>query len=125
METKFTKGEWKFTEHQSGDRTHTVRRIDSNGVSICIIRTNNQIQAEANAKLIAAAPELLEALIEAEKFIKEVLPLVRKQMNLRLESDDIKNQSDYNRIADEIKALKLEDSILIKKVSNAIKKATE
>ena len=62
LEFKGTKYEWKYLPHESKDRTHTVREIKADGTSICIVRTNNQEQAEANAKLIASAPSLLEAL---------------------------------------------------------------
>lgn len=62
-EFKGTKGKWQYTFHESKDRTHEVRRIDSeDGVAICVIRTNNEQQARANAKLISKAPEMLEML---------------------------------------------------------------
>lgn len=59
---KHTKGNWEYIGHIASDRTHFVRKVMSGTISICVIRTNNQEQAEANAKLIAAAPELLEVL---------------------------------------------------------------
>ncbi len=52
METKHTKGEWRVdNEYSSGNRGIT------------------RIEIEANAKLIAAAPDLLEALIEMNKWV--------------------------------------------------------
>lgn len=61
MEFKGTKGKWTSTIHLSKDFTHEVRMVDSDsGIAICITRTNNQIQAEANALLISKAPELLQ-----------------------------------------------------------------
>jgi hypothetical protein len=61
--TKFTKGKWVDKSHLSKDMTHIVRRIDTeDGTSICIVRTNNQEQAEANTLLISKAPEMLEML---------------------------------------------------------------
>jgi hypothetical protein len=62
MKFKGTKGKWEFTEHESSDNTHTVRRVDSESISICIIRTNNDEQAVANGKLIETAPEMLAIL---------------------------------------------------------------
>lgn len=51
-----TKGEWVASSHLSSDKTHKVNRVDSNiGIAVCIIRTNNQVNAENNAILIADA----------------------------------------------------------------------
>lgn len=69
-EFKGTKGKWKCTIHMSGDRTHEVRRVDSdNGIAICVIRTNNHDQARSNAQLISKVPEMLEMLKEAKRVI--------------------------------------------------------
>lgn len=64
MESKYTKGVWEYVSHLSSDRTHEVNKVMCGTVSICVIRTNNQEQAAANALLIASAPSLLEALEE-------------------------------------------------------------
>ncbi len=62
-EFKGTKGKWKCNIHMSGDRTHEVRRVDSdNGIAICVVRTNNHDQSRSNAQLISKAPEMLEML---------------------------------------------------------------
>jgi len=67
-EFKGTKGKWIDRSHLSKDVTHIVRRIDTeDGTSICIVRTNNQEQAEYNALLISKAPEMLEALKDLVK----------------------------------------------------------
>ena len=81
---KYTKGIWEYIGHIASDHTHFVRKIMCGTVSICVIRTNNQEQAEANAKLMAASPELLDALIEilpfAEEFINANHPTHKKAL---------------------------------------------
>jgi hypothetical protein len=63
MEFKGTQGHWEFITKPSPDQTHEIRKVESeNGISICMIRTNNEKQAHANGKLIATAPLMLEAL---------------------------------------------------------------
>ena len=56
METKHTKGEWSF------DSFNNIW-VD-NKIKISISSVEDDETAEANAKLIAAAPEMLEALIK-------------------------------------------------------------
>lgn len=78
METKHTKGEWEVREIYSGAYlvgTGQIEYIDTKGVrrqgykQIANIGGNYFPieQAEANAKLIAAAPDMLSVLIEAVK----------------------------------------------------------
>lgn len=80
METKHTKGEWNVGEL---DKTR-IWVIHQNGLSSCIAKCDNQhyksfnkyididsSELEANAKLIAASPLLLDALIEVEKWAAE------------------------------------------------------
>ena len=71
METKFTKGEWKLDKQ-------SIIKNESFGYQIRIYNENYQEsilelinawgntkeEAEANAKLIAAAPDLLNSLVE-------------------------------------------------------------
>jgi len=57
MEFKGTKGEWKFLD----DGTYCEIQIEKPLLSICAINTNIK-ECEANAKLIAAAPEMFEML---------------------------------------------------------------
>lgn len=63
MTTKHTKGEWKSNGTFISD--------ESDVIATCFVNTKTRYighkEAEANAKLIAAAPELLEALIILEK----------------------------------------------------------
>ena len=73
MSTKHTQGNWEFSQWGWDNKgiegkSHTV---SCNGVDIALIdMSNNYNEAEANAKLIAAAPDLLEALQKALKTIE-------------------------------------------------------
>lgn len=63
--TKHTPGPWVMDDAQPGDLFRYV--LHGNGDSfgyICRISTNGNANADADARLIAAAPELLEAVIE-------------------------------------------------------------
>ena len=77
METKHTKGEWKKDIHPFYYYKDDVRFAiynETNGtIAACFGKTGEE--AEANAKLIAAAPKLLEALIELKsQFCGEKTP---------------------------------------------------
>lgn len=62
-----TAGEWMVSKQETGlfILSYNKNKLDSDRDAICLIYSGNahKDQAEANAKLIAAAPELLEALI--------------------------------------------------------------
>jgi hypothetical protein len=65
-ELKHTKGEWTASNVDEGEQMWSIRTDEKQPDSdntICGIWDNSPT-AEANAKLIAAAPDLLEALIE-------------------------------------------------------------
>ncbi len=81
METKHTKGEWEYMT--VGTVSGFYKKVFSEKTSICNITTRNFKEAEANAKLIASAPDLLEALIELydslpDGYESECLPKVRQ-----------------------------------------------
>ena len=59
MESKHTKGEWTATQTSISDSNGVIATTYVNTAK----RYIGKQEAEANAKLIAAAPELLEALI--------------------------------------------------------------
>ena len=58
--SEFTKGKWEklYIKTSSGG----YYKIISESVSVCNIITRNEDQAEANAKLISCAPEMLNEL---------------------------------------------------------------
>jgi len=95
METKHTKGEWTTEECSSG------------GLIVCLGDSKDwgsqrvQIVSETNAKLIAAAPKLLEALIELEQRVVMI-------MSQLVDSPH-----------------EISNDITIQKVRNAIKEATK
>lgn len=71
METKHTKGEWNFKLSKKGNKFIIT---GFNWVNFCKIYAHAEgkykQEALANAKLIAAAPDLLEALIELTELEK-------------------------------------------------------
>ena len=70
MKTKWTSGPWKAeTIKQLGvKKWHQV--VTTGKVGICVVSDVDRQPAEANARLIAAAPDLLEAL----QGIMEIIP---------------------------------------------------
>jgi hypothetical protein len=64
MENKFTPGKWSY--HKAEGINLEVYNDEQLRTRVCIIPYDD-FEGIANAKLIAAAPELLEALIAAKK----------------------------------------------------------
>jgi len=83
METKFTKGKWGLDrDFIYTELSEVICDIDPIGVSKKVF-TRSKEEAIANAKLIASAPSLLEALISLyeslpDGYASECLPMVRK-----------------------------------------------
>ena len=82
-----TKGEWLIKERENNFMVDVL----ANGQRICEVKSftgkpfndPSLKKADANAKLIAAAPDMLEALIEANNELKnmhEYISKVRKQV---------------------------------------------
>lgn len=108
METKHTKGQWHIESQELTKHLYSV--VYCGDIRIAEVKSfgkNEQFndatieEKEANAKLIAAAPELLVALIELEDKTKMIM----------------------SQLVDSPKEI-IED-ITIQKAINAIKKATE
>ena len=71
METKFTKGEWYITEEMETE-IHS-KRFPAGIDIICTIHNQFLIeQTDANAKLIAAAPDLFDACVSIIKWADEL-----------------------------------------------------
>ena len=66
METKFTKGEWRIKTNHDDTRTVDVMAGEANIATFWSYNKGRQVidfaEQESNAKICAAAPELLEAL---------------------------------------------------------------
>lgn len=110
METKFTKGEWKIEDSIIQENEHIKIKsgrintivCDNKAIAFCGININPQ--AIANAKLIAAAPDLLYKLEENTKILKAILDLYKGKLAMTTEFGIIQQ---------------------IKENEQAIKKATE
>jgi hypothetical protein len=80
----YTKGPWQLTtvpfEIRNTDSAAAIYGPMSKDGGACLIadisRSAGDEEAEANAKLIAAAPELLEALKEEKKFLECLINIV-------------------------------------------------
>jgi len=81
MKTKHTKGEWKIEGDLDDIRITAVVPHNTNVIrQIAVVKCQdthipNYEQSQADAKLIAAAPELLEQLSELTELIKGVMDL--------------------------------------------------
>ena len=105
MKTKFTKGEWVLdTDFIYSELSEVICDIDPIGVSKKVF-TRSKEEAISNAKLIAAAPELLNALIGV--------------LNIMNDSEGV---AGYHLNGDIAKWDEFEE---IKQAEQAIKKATE
>ena len=70
MSTKFTPGPWKIgTPPPNGEQTIGTAQ----GLMVAVATTGAGVQTKANAILIAAAPDLLEALQDCERVMSEEL----------------------------------------------------
>lgn len=79
METKFTKGQWALDICERANGEHDISIVSRRECKlICDMKKyashapiENE-EYEANAKLIAAAPELLKALIEVKLWLEDM-----------------------------------------------------
>lgn len=80
-EFKGTKGIW--THNEQIVNNGSFYRVKGDTVKVCNVVTRNQEEAEANAKLIACAPEMLDALKECEEFLNRVQAPVTASLFLK------------------------------------------
>lgn len=73
MEFKHSPAPWDNVNSNDLSKPHGI--ISANGTPVCatFVKTVGREQADANSYLIAAAPELLEALIELTESAKEAI----------------------------------------------------
>ena len=67
MTQQYTKGPWEFTDGNAGYEIHSKNLIVAH-----ITTEPNAVHEDGNARLIAAAPELLEALEKALEMLEEL-----------------------------------------------------
>jgi hypothetical protein len=86
MEAKHTPGPWTYeVEKVSGPSLATKTYVFAHGDVIGqAYETYNAGNAQANARLIAAAPELLEALRKAEPYVRAASVLIHVGDDLAL-----------------------------------------
>lgn len=70
MEFKGTKGKWKLANNDYGYYTSVIN-IDGTR-KICVSRTNDMLESNANMLLISKAPEMLEMLKEAKNTLNDI-----------------------------------------------------
>jgi len=78
MELKHTQGNWEVSKHGNNDSFGIY--AEGNGNDIAIVKGGNEEggESEANAKLIAAAPDLLKTLqmlLSDIEFSKDAIPM--------------------------------------------------
>ena len=71
MEFKGTKGKWEVENVFTPNGDYYKVKADT---SVCNITSRNQELAEANAHIIAAAPDLLELVCKIRKVLMEAWP---------------------------------------------------
>ena len=94
MSTKFTQGEWKLRIDNLTpplDGCKVGRILDYKGDTIAKVTACHKSKGEANAKLIAAAPELLEALMEIKHAMIDDQDISSDERLYSLVFDAIKN----------------------------------
>lgn len=70
---KYTPGPWRYTINKDGSLPHLIKDINGGQFPIAQVFLNApQTESEANAKLISASPELLDAIKYYFDVLKEV-----------------------------------------------------
>lgn len=79
MKTKHTPGEWRVNVGTNLDTFIITARRPNVRQDICTVEFNSENENRANAKLIAAAPDLLAAMIEVHDFLGHIEPKIGEQ----------------------------------------------
>lgn len=96
METKHTKGEWKIDPYNK----YSIIDSTTSGFEALVAQANGKKEEEriANAKLIAAAPELLEALIESREQIKHMFNMIDNTKKNRFKTSTTSMLMQINKV---------------------------
>lgn len=102
METKFTKGKWVLVDDIENCNVLDIYNTDkSRVVSTCWVNDENEEEANANAKLIAAAPLLLDALTNILNIMNDSEGVAGYHLN-----GDIAKWAEFEEIASAEQAIK-------------------
>ena len=116
---KHTQGEWKVN-------TNWALSVECGEKTISSLRGIKHTKEDiANAKLIAAAPELLESLIQCETILTHLFSTMRGHHHAKLATNSCNTQEQYNIMANQFSEENKENYRILENVKQAIKKATE
>ena len=104
MENKFTKGKWKTLDKATFDSYQNVWRkaLYIDGFNFCMyISGRTEQEVNANAKLIAAAPDMLEALTNILKIVEDSEGVVGYHLN-----GDTAKWDEFDEVTNAIKTIK-------------------
>ena len=104
MENKFTKGNWKTLDKATFDSYQNVwsKALYIDGFNFCMyISGRTEQEVNANAKLIAAAPDMLEALTNILKIVEDSEGVVGYHLN-----GDTAKWDEFDEVTNAIKAIK-------------------
>lgn len=122
-EFRHTKGPWIYDKRLYGSRitSPNISITYVNGDIPCIARVfrhksakgikvySDDEEAEANAKLIAAAPEMLDALIHQYTWVKGLYDLYKINETKHPQSDLVNTERDLRQLIENATEMKIED----------------
>ena len=104
MEKKFTKGNWKTLDKATFDSYQNVwsKALYIDGFNFCMyISGRTEEEVNANAKLISAAPDMLEALTNILKIVEDSEGVVGYHLN-----GDTAKWDEFDEVTNAIKTIK-------------------